>query len=134
MLFGKPIEKCSIEELLIAAGGADISPILDEAKRRDEMVKTVDNPITLAGKYTTRSGLLVRIYAICEESEPFQIHGAYYEGHWVIQCWQCDGANIRSHDFDLIPAKRKAYVWVNRKGDVCASWEYAGKTSIEVEL
>lgn len=133
MLFGKPIEKCSIEELLIAAGGADIIPILDEAKRRDEMVKNepMNNPtpITLTGKYTTRSGLPVRIYAVDGEA-----HGAVYErGRWQVANWSPNGTHVRS-EIDLIPAKRKAYVWVGFEGNPRASWEKVGDNCIEVEL
>ncbi|MCP3681627.1 MAG: hypothetical protein GY861_02960 [bacterium] len=70
--------------------------------------------IKLDGKYTTRDGRPVRIYAV-DENNFHRVHGAYLDnGVWFQYSWTKGGLNHVSHGdtwIDLVPSKKKG--WIN---------------------
>jgi hypothetical protein len=81
---------------------------LEDVGKSGEVIKMKE--IKLDGKYTTRDGREVRIYAVdCGGDYP--VHGAIYskeDREWVIQTWTLEGLFDVTNplpDCDLIPAK-----------------------------
>ena len=76
--------------------------------------------ISMEKQYITKSGLIVRIYAL-NGADNYPIHGAYLRnGEWHICTWNKEGVNSYGADLTLVEVKPRIQreYWVNVYSDL----------------
>ena len=100
-------------------------------------VKEREMKVSMNGRYTTRDGREVRIYAVENNSQVFCVHGAIpIKGEWLSFTWDIKGMHehaISRGNFDLIEKPKTVEVdfWVNVYGNYESVFTHPSRIAAE---